>query len=151
MNITDQILALLPYSAPFRFVDEITDVTENGCEGAFRFHRSLPFYEGHFKEYPVTPGVLLTECCAQIGLVCLGLYLMLKEGQMRPEQIAVAMTSSEMEFMRPVFPDERVRVRSEKVYFRFSKLKCRVSMYNDENKLVCKGVIAGMLKPGTDE
>jgi 3-hydroxyacyl-[acyl-carrier-protein] dehydratase len=146
-----KILQLLPYSEPFLFVDEILEVDDNGCEGTYRFRESLPFYRGHFKDNPVTPGVLLTECSAQIGLVCLGIYLLLKEGTTAEKNPVVAMSSSHMEFLRPVSPGERVRVLSEKIYFRFSKLKCRVTMFDAEGRVICKGDIAGMLKVDVDE
>ena len=138
-----EIIENLPYEKPFLFVDELMHVDENGVEGVYVFSGDSDFYKGHFKDNPVTPGVILTECCAQIGVVSLGLFLLqdvLKEG------LAVGMSSSEMEFFIPVFPGEKVRVISKKVYYRFHKLKCEVKMYNSLNKLVCKGVISGMLK-----
>ena len=148
MITTKEILDLLPYSDPFLFVDEIKKVNEQGCEGVYRFRENLPFYRGHFKEQPVTPGVILTECCAQIGLVCLGIYLLLNEKQAISGKLQIAMSSAEMEFLKATYPSEEVRVVSEKVYFRFSKLKCKVKMYNSHNEMVCKGTIAGMIKPG---
>lgn len=146
MNMSEEILKRLPYTEPFLFVDKIIRIDEDGCEGAYCFKETLPFYQGHFVGNPITPGVLLTECCAQIGLVCLGIFLISKNKDSVNEQMAVAMTSSEMEFLRPVFPNECVRVCSEKVYFRFSKLKCKVTMWNEKGEVVCKGNIAGMLK-----
>ena len=141
MNL-QEILNLLPYSEPFLFVDELLDVDENSIRGKNTFRSDLPFYRGHFKGNPVTPGALLTECCAQIGLVCLGIFLMDRKFN---KAFKIALTSSEMEFLTPVFPDEEVIVQSEKIYFRFNKLKCKVKMYNQRDKLVCKGVIAGIL------
>lgn len=140
---TDKILAALPYREPFLFVDELLHVDVHGAKGRFRFHEDLDFYRGHFKDLPVTPGVILTECCAQIGLVCLGIYLL---GNSLSEKTEIALSSSVMEYYAPVFPNEEVTVTSEKEYFRFHKLKCKVSMHNGEGKLVCKGVISGMFK-----
>ena len=85
----------------------------------------------------------MTECCAQIGLVSLGIFLFGKETKLK--NLSIGMSSSQMEFLLPVFPGERVRVVSELVYFRFQKLKCQVKMYNENDKLVCKGVLAGMI------
>ncbi len=150
MRDFQKIWKALPYSDPFLFVDELLYLDENRCEGMFLFRDDLPFYRGHFKDNPVTPGVILTECCAQIGLVCLGIFLLEKEEKNTLENTAVALTSSEMEFYIPVFPGEQVRVTSEKVYYRFSKLKCKVTMFNARNKVVCKGQIAGMLKAKSD-
>ncbi|WP_339837310.1 FabA/FabZ family ACP-dehydratase [uncultured Maribacter sp.] len=142
-NTFQWILNRLPYAEPFLFVDEILKVNEKSAEGTYAFKPDAAFYDGHFKNNPVTPGVLLTECCAQIGLVSLGIYLL--EEESRLENLKIGMSSSQMEFLLPVFPGERVRVISELVYFRFHKLKCVVKMYNEDNKLVCKGTLAGMI------
>ncbi|WP_422859967.1 3-hydroxyacyl-ACP dehydratase FabZ family protein [Flagellimonas sp. S174] len=139
-----EILNLLPYSQPFLFVDELLDVHSEGVVGRFIFKKEMDFYQGHFKDVPLTPGVILTECCAQIGLVCLGIFLLGKD--MDGNQLQIGMSSSEMEFYIPVYPGETVRVESEKVYFRFGKLKCKVKLYNQNGELACKGVLAGMLK-----
>ncbi|MDC6405621.1 MULTISPECIES: 3-hydroxyacyl-ACP dehydratase FabZ family protein [Maribacter] len=144
-----EILRLLPYEKPFLFVDDLLEVTKDSSKGTFTFDRNLDFYRGHFKENPVTPGVILTECCAQIGLVCLGIYLMRKE-ELEKSNILIGMSSSEMEFLKPVFPGERVTVVSKKIYFRFQKLKCEVQMYNAKKELVCKGTVSGMLKIEVD-
>ncbi len=141
----EKIIENLPYSSPFLFVDELLHIDEHGAKGCFTFDASLDFYKGHFKENPVTPGAILTECCAQIGVVTLGLYLLSKQS-IKIEDSEIGLSSSEMEFYEAVFPNEKVTVVSEKEYFRFNKLKCRVKMYNQAKKLVCKGVISGMLK-----
>ncbi len=137
------ILKQLPYSEPFLFVEELLNINDKGAEGNYTFSSDEDFYKGHFKNDPVTPGVILTECCAQIGLVCLGIYLLGQKTKL--ENIGIGMSSSEMEFLLPVFPGERVRVVSNLIYFRFQKLKCEVKMYDEDDKLVCKGVLAGMI------
>lgn len=137
------IIDLLPYENPFLFVDELISVSEEGVTGTFTFSSDSFFYKGHFKNNPITPGVILTECMAQIGVVCLGIYLLLEnENNTHPK---IALSSTEMEFYIPVFPEEKVKVISEKIYFRFNKLKCRVKMVNCQGKLVAKGVIGGMI------
>jgi len=150
MKNLDDILKKLPYSDPFLYVDSLTAITDEGSEGTFIFKDSLPFYKGHFKDFPVTPGVILTECCAQIGLVCLGIHLLARENDIESKDIQIAMSSMQMEFLKAVYPNEKVRVISEKNYFRFSKLKCKVTMYNSRDEVVCKGTISGMFKPKQD-
>ena len=120
-----EILSKLPYSKPFLFVDEITNINENGVEGNYTFDENLDFYKGHFKENPVTPGVILTEVMAQIGVVCLGIFLV---NNSINKNTVIALTSIEIEFLKPVFPKEKVTVISEKIYFRFGKLKCKVKI-----------------------
>ncbi|HBR55384.1 MAG TPA: hydroxymyristoyl-ACP dehydratase [Flavobacteriaceae bacterium] len=137
-----EILAKLPYSKPFLFVDALVSISEDGMEGVYTFKPSEFYYEGHFKDRPVTPGVILTECMAQIGVVCLGIFLLKNEPI---EELQIALSSHQIDFYKPVFPKEKMTVVSEKVYFRFQKLKCSVKMLNEQNELVAKGTISGMI------
>lgn len=136
------IVSKLPYAKPFLFVDEIIRIDENGVDGTFTFDENLDFYKGHFKNNPVTPGVILIEVMAQIGLVCLGIFLL--NDKLNKED-SIALTSSEIDFLKPVFPNEKVTVISQKIYFRFGKLKCKVVMFNNDGIEVCRGKIAGMI------
>lgn len=140
-SITDQ----LPYSEPFLFVDRLLSVADDGVVGEYTFPEDAFFYKGHFKDHPVTPGAILTECMAQIGVVCLGVHL-LHDG---PSDIEgqVALTSSSIEYYKNVYPGETVIVSSRKKYFRFNKLKCNVTMRNRADQIVAKGTIAGVVIP----
>jgi 3-hydroxyacyl-[acyl-carrier-protein] dehydratase len=140
--MVNEILAKLPYTRPFLFVDELTHIDENGAEGTFIFHEDLEFYQGHFKGHPITPGVILIETMAQIGVVSLGIYLLGNESNVTH---SVVLTSAECEFLKPVYPNEKVIVTSKKKYFRFGKLKCSVVMKNESGETVCTGTIAGMI------
>lgn len=140
-----EIIDLLPYQHPFLFVDGLTLVSENGVEGYYTFDEKADFYKGHFKDHPITPGVILTEVMAQIGVVCLGIFLV-KDDLQEGVQPQIALTSHQIDFFLPVYPGEKVRVVSEKEYFRFNKLKCKVQLFNDANELVCRGYISGMIK-----
>ena len=144
MMTSKEIISKLPYQKPFLFVDEITEISSEKVIGNHTFRDDEYFYQGHFKENPITPGVILTETMAQIGVVCLGIYLMESE-KVLTENLKIALTSHQIDFYLPVLPNEKVTVVSEKVYFRFQKLKCEVKMYNQQEKLVCKGTISGMI------
>ena len=137
------ILDLLPYTEPFLFVDEILSVSEESISGSHTFSRDAFFYKGHFKNNPITPGVILTECMAQIGLVCFGIFLLKDENV--SEKSTFALSSTEIDFYFPVFPGDKVTVISEKIYFRFQKLKCKVKLLNAKDEIVAKGTISGMI------
>lgn len=141
---SEQIINNLPYAAPFLFVDALTEISENGVSGNYIFKEEAFFYKGHFKENPITPGVILTETMAQIGVVCLGIYLLQDEIVLK-RKLQIALTSNQTDFYIPVLPNEKVTVISEKEYFRFNKLKCKVKMMNSKNELVCRGTISGMI------
>jgi len=139
-----QIIELLPYQEPFLFVDELTEISEEEITGNYTFNKNEYFYKGHFKDNPITPGVILTETMAQIGVVCMGIYLS-KDKIKEDSKPQVALTSSATDFYLPVYPGEKIKVISEKEYFRFNKIKCKVKMLNDLDQLVCRGFISGMV------
>lgn len=142
---TKQIIKYLPYQHPFLFVDELSEASDEGITGQYTFKKDAYFYKGHFKDNPITPGVILTECMAQIGVVCLGIY-MHKDAISQDQLPQIALTSSHVDFFLPVYPGEKVTVVSEKEVFRFNKLKCKVKLFNEKKELVCRGQISGMIK-----
>ncbi len=143
MSQSKQLIAQLPYSEPFLFVDEIEEVSADRIRGNYRFREDAFFYKGHFKDTPITPGVILTECIAQIGLSTLGVFLL--DDPDRVARAKIALVESHIHFHELVLPNEKVTVYSEKVYFRFGKLKCNVKMLNEKGSLVCNGEISGMI------
>lgn len=140
-----EILSLLPYQQPFLFVDGLSTISEEQISGHYTLKSDEYFYKGHFKNDPVTPGVILIEIMAQIGLVCLGMYLM-RDTLQEDSKPQIALTSSQIDFFISVFPNEKVTVISEKEIFRFNKLRCKVKMLNEKGEMVCRGIISGMIK-----
>ena len=136
------IIAQLPYRKPFLFVDDIVKIDGNGVSGTYYFDEQHDFYKGHFIDQPVTPGVILTETMAQIGVVSLGIFLLNQENI---SDVAIALTSTDIEFLKAVKPKTKVVVTSVKKYFRFGKLKCDVTMTDEVGDVVCTGAIAGMI------
>ena len=145
----NDILNYLPYKSSFLFVDNISALSEEGVTGNYTLKKDSFFYEDHFPGNPVTPGVIITEIMAQIGLVVLGIHLMLNnkhEGAVMDEGSFPLLTSTNVEFYKMVLPEEKVIVSSEKQYFRFGKLKCLVKMHNTAGELIAKGTFAGVIK-----
>jgi 3-hydroxyacyl-[acyl-carrier-protein] dehydratase len=145
----NDILNYLPYKSSFLFVDNISAISEDGITGDYTLKKDSFFYEDHFPGNPVTPGVIITEIMAQIGLVVLGIHLMLNnkhEGAVMDEGSFPLLTSTNVEFYKMVLPEEKVIVSSEKQYFRFGKLKCLVKMHNTAGELIAKGTFAGVIK-----
>jgi len=147
--MTNHILNLLPYKSSFRFVDRISLLNEDEVKGEYTLKQDSFFYEDHFAGNPVTPGVIITEIMAQIGLVVLGIFLMLKETDCNfaeDDSHYPLLTSTDVSFYKMVLPGQKVTVVSKKQYFRFGKLKCYVEMLNSDNELVAKGMFSGIIK-----
>jgi 3-hydroxyacyl-[acyl-carrier-protein] dehydratase len=146
----EDILDLLPYKSSFRFVDHITELSADGVKGDYTLRKDAFFYEDHFPGNPVTPGVIITEIMAQIGVVVLGIFLICEgraEGIGSAKEVVPLLASTNVSFYKMVLPGEKVSVISKKEYFRFNKLKCTVEMYNAANETVAKGVFSGFIKP----
>jgi 3-hydroxyacyl-[acyl-carrier-protein] dehydratase len=148
----DDILELLPYKSSFRFVDNISLLNKDEVNGDFFLRKNAFFYEDHFAGNPVTPGVIITEIMAQIGLVVLGIYLIihspeqLKDIDKNEGELFPLLTSADVSFYKIVLPEQKVTVISKKQYFRFGKLKCKVEMLNENKELLARGIFSGFIK-----
>lgn len=63
----NRIKQLLPHRYPMLLVDKIIEIGKNHIVGIKNFTSNEPFFQGHFPQKPVTPGVLLIEAMAQTG------------------------------------------------------------------------------------
>ena len=145
----DKILSHLPYKSSFRFVDNISLLSENEIIGEYTLREDAFFYEDHFVGNPVTPGVIITEIMAQIGLVVLGIFLVLKENDfnfMKEDSLFPLLTSTDVSFYKIVLPGQKVTVISKKQYFRFGKLKCYIEMLDSSKEVIAKGIFSGIMK-----
>ena len=140
----EEILKLVPQQPPFRFIDTINQLYEEGIEAAYTFKPDESFYEGHFPGNPITPGVILLETLAQTGVVAYGIYLAsLKMSIEEIRTILTVFTEAQVEFSGMVLPGETAIIRAKKIYFRRLKLKVEASI-EVNSKIVCSGTIAGM-------
>jgi len=147
--MNNHILNHLPYKSSFRFVDNISSLSEEEVKGEYTLKEDAFFYEDHFAGNPVTPGVIITEIMAQIGLVVLGIFLVLKETEFNfqdVDSLYPLLTSTDVSFYKMVLPGQKVTVISKKQYFRYGKLKCYVEMLDSSKELVAKGMFSGIIK-----
>lgn len=140
-----EVLTLLPQQEPFRFVDNIVEVDEDHIIANYRFRPEADFYKGHFPGNPVTPGVILLESLAQVGVVALGIYLFALEEGLRGVTDKIALfVDADVEFSGMVLPGEKVIISGKKVFFRRNKLRTEAMMTTEDGSLVCSGTISGL-------
>ena len=143
-SVSRQILKYLPQQKPFRFLDRIVEVDDEHCVGQYTFQKDEYFYKGHFPGEPITPGVILTECMAQVGVCSLSIYLLLKDGKSDLGKLKTVFTEAHTEFFKPVLPGETVTVKAKKIYWRRQKLKCHCDLYLENGELAASGALSGM-------
>ncbi len=139
------ILDHIPQQAPFRFIDEILHLSEKSCKGEYTFREDEYFYQGHFPLNPITPGVILVETMAQIGLITIGLYqFFLKDNHLNRTPLFL-FAECEVQFQKPVIPPCKVIVESKKIFYRRNKLKAEVTMKNGKEDIIVSGVLSGFV------
>ena len=102
------IRELIPHRYPFLLVDRIEEI-EPGVRavGIKNVTQNEPFFEGHFPDYPVMPGVLILEAMAQVGAV----GVMAKE-EFRGK-LALFAGIDGVRFRRQVIPGDVLRMEVE--------------------------------------
>jgi len=144
--IISTILELIPQQDPFRYIDEIISVNENDITASYRFKKDEFFYQGHFPDNPVTPGVILIEAMAQTGVVALGIFQLMLKGH--DPQIIRTITPlfsfvDKVEFSAIVKPGERIMIKAQKIYYRRGNIQSNVVIESENNKRICSGQLTG--------
>lgn len=107
----DEILKLLPHRYPFLLVDKF-EIVEPGVKGIGTKNLTIneEFFQGHFPNYPIMPGVLQIEAMAQTsGLIVLSALE-------NPEGHSVLFMSVEnAKFRKPVRPGDQLKMHIEKI------------------------------------
>ncbi len=128
-----EIRDLIPHRYPFLLVDRIEEL-EPGVRavGIKSVTQNEPFFQGHFPDYPVMPGVLIIEAMAQVGAVGV------MAGGEHSEKLALFAGIDGVRFRRQVLPGDVLRMEVE-----IQRLKGRVgrgrgrAVVGDER--VCEG------------
>lgn len=77
----DKVMAAIPHRAPFLWVDEILEQTDDTIRTTKRVAPEEPFFKGHYPDFPITPGVLVLEAIFQAGAILLSERARRSEGK----------------------------------------------------------------------
>ena len=103
----EQIKKLLPHRAPFLFVERLTDIVPHeSATGWKAVSVNEPYFQGHFPDYPVLPGVLIVEAMAQAA----GALVVHSLGEINGKRMVYFMTIEKARFRKPVRPGDLLRM-----------------------------------------
>src|SRR5690625_4344042 len=104
----DKIKEIIPHRYPFLLVDKVTEIEEGKrVVGLKNVTVNEPFFQGHFPEYPVMPGVLILEALAQVGAISV---LDMEENK---GKIGFLAGIDKCRFKRQVKPGDQLRLEVE--------------------------------------
>ena len=129
----EDIQKLLPHRYPFLLVDRIVNFVPNKSDtGIKNVTFNEPFFQGHFPERPIMPGVLIVEAMAQVG----GIVLRHLPGM--ENQLSLFAGIDKVRFRRPVVPGDRLTITTELLVSRkrFGKMHGRAEV---DGQLACEG------------
>jgi beta-hydroxyacyl-ACP dehydratase FabZ len=102
----NEILRVLPQRYPFLMVDRILETDGlTRMVGLKNVTINEPFFQGHFPDHPVMPGVLLVEALAQVGVI-----LLLNSDQNRNSKLIYFSGIDKCRFRQPVVPGDQLRI-----------------------------------------
>lgn len=128
----DEIKTLLPHRYPFLFVDRVLEIEEGKITGMKSVSINEPFFQGHFPNFPVMPGVLIVEALVQTA----GIYAVLKMeengDELKPDRKTFFTGIDGVKFKKPVRPGDKLILEAT-----FSKIKMGIWWFN------CRALVDG--------
>ncbi|NLC44309.1 MAG: 3-hydroxyacyl-ACP dehydratase FabZ [Clostridiales bacterium] len=109
MNLDiNEIMKRIPHRYPFLLVDCVTElVPGNSAKGYKNITINEPFFQGHFPDYPVMPGVLILEALAQLGAVAV------LDSEENRGKLALFTGIDKVRFRRQVVPGDKLELEAQ--------------------------------------
>ena len=135
-----QILKSIPHRYPFLLVDRIIEIDGNEkVVGIKNVTINDNFFQGHFPDHPVMPGVLICEAMAQVGAI----FAHNARGGMTDDKVFVLTGLDNVKFKRPVEPGDQLRMELTCLKRRGSFWKMQ-GIATVDGKLVAQAEISAM-------
>ncbi len=141
----DEIREMLPHRYPFILVDRILEVWDDGIKGIKNVTINEPFFQGHFPNYPVMPGVLIVEAMAQNAGIY-GILKMAEDGDKSGEGKQTFFVSIDgVKFKQPVRPGDQLVLEAKLIQVKMGIwwFDCKASV---NGKIVCVGQLSAVFK-----
>jgi 3-hydroxyacyl-[acyl-carrier-protein] dehydratase len=141
LEITD-IMAILPHRYPFLLIDRVVEIERKKRIVAIKnVTINEPFFQGHFPNYPIMPGVLVIEAMAQAGGA-----LLLTEIPDRESKLMVFTGIERARFRRPVVPGDQLRIEINVLQWKTRAVRME-GLATVEGKLACEATVMCQLVP----
>ena len=135
----DGIKKILPHRYPFLLVDRIIEKGENKAIGIKNVTVNEPFFEGHYPQKPIMPGVLICEAMAQVSGVALS-------GALDYDDVLPLFAGIDrLRFKKIVVPGDQLVIESEIIRFRKGLAKVSATARVD-GEVACQGELMFMLR-----
>lgn len=131
----NQIRDILPHRYPILLVDRILEAADGHIVGLKNVTANEPFFQGHFPDYPVMPGVMIVEAMAQVGAV-----LLLRGVENRADKLVFFTGIEEAKFRKPVTPGDQLRIEMKVLRRRATVCKMKGTVTVD-GKLVAEAIL----------
>jgi 3-hydroxyacyl-[acyl-carrier-protein] dehydratase/UDP-3-O-[3-hydroxymyristoyl] N-acetylglucosamine deacetylase/3-hydroxyacyl-[acyl-carrier-protein] dehydratase len=105
----EEIKKIIPYKEPFLFVDKVIEIKENKIFGFYQTSKDDYYFEGHFVDFKIMPGVLVVEAMAQLSTI----LLRKKIGENHKDYHFLAYDVKSVQFLKPIFPGDRIDMETE--------------------------------------
>lgn len=105
----NQIKEIIPYKEPFLFVEGVEEISENKILGFYQTSKEDYYFEGHFVDFKIMPGVLVVEALAQLSTI----LLRKKIGESHKDYHFLAYDVRSCQFFSPIFPGDKIHLECE--------------------------------------
>ena len=137
-----EIMGFLPHRYPFLLIDRIVEFEPGKRVVAIKnVTINEPFFQGHFPELPIMPGVLVVEALAQAGAI-----IMMQAIPDRKSKLAVFSGIERAKFRRSVVPGDQLRIEVDVLSMRPRAGRMEGKAYVD-GKLACEAILTCMMVP----
>jgi len=135
-----QILKILPHRYPFLLVDRVTEMVPGESVKAYKnLTFNEPFFQGHFPDVPVMPGVLIIEALAQAGVILV--VQSTPQFKDNPDrQVYLFAGIEKARFRAPVRPGDKLELQCTSISHKMNIWKMDAKAYVD-GKLACEAIL----------
>lgn len=141
----NMIQKILPHRYPFLFVDKILEMNDKKVVGIKNVTIDEPFFQGHFPDHPIMPGVLVIEAMAQVAGVG-ALSMSDNRGK-----IAYFVSINNAKFRKPVLPGDLLRIEIEIVRVKLSLIQVRAVAKVDGTIAAEADLVFALITPNEKE